>query len=61
MGGALETKGGLLTVTARFPQGLVSVALLQCCLSMLRASWYRFNAATAKQAKRCKISAHLFG
>jgi hypothetical protein len=28
---------------------------------LLSKLWNRFNAATAKQAKRCKLSAHRFG
>ncbi len=29
--------------------------------SLLRTLWVRFEAATAKQAKRCNIAAHRFG
>ena len=29
--------------------------------AVLCACWARFNRSTAKQARRCKISAHFFG
>lgn len=38
-----------------------SVTLVQSSASLLRAVWLRFNDATARQAKHCKIDTHLFG
>ena len=49
----------------RAPPAVVSSQFARVVMAwfgaVLCAGWARFNRATARQARRCKIRAHLFG
>jgi hypothetical protein len=60
-GGVLVTRGGISIVAAPRVVHLVWLPSLSVVQVSAARIVDRFNAATAKQARRCRIRAYLFG